>query len=136
MKQLLCMMLMLLLGNYATVKSSTPDNSVVEIQLTESDDRELAKGNDTTTYGRPQVRGIAPQSAYAYIYNKVVSIDFTETFSCVVVTITKESTGAVVRTETSSNPSTLNIPLNGESSGSYRIEIEADGVYMEGVFTL
>ncbi|WP_290092922.1 DUF3244 domain-containing protein [uncultured Bacteroides sp.] len=50
--------------------------------------------------------------------------------------MTNESTGETVYSETCSNPAALNINLNGESTGNYLIEIEADDTLLIGVFYL
>lgn len=50
------------------------------------------------------------------------------------ITITNETTGETVYSETCSNPVTLNIDLNGEKSGEYSIEIETDDIFLEGYF--
>lgn len=52
------------------------------------------------------------------------------------VTITHTATGEIVHTESYSNPVTLSIDLYGENSGSYLIEIEADGTLLTGGFSL
>lgn len=114
-------------------------NTNGEIVLTVSDDtgRDI-KGQPTqiSPEERPITRGIILQPAYAYIYNKVVSIDFNVTVENATVTITNTVTGETIHSEVYSNPATLSINLNGENSGSYFIEIEADGTLLTGDFSL
>lgn len=74
--------------------------------------------------------------ADAYLYNDVVDISFNENIAVVSVTVTNESTGETVYSETHSNPAALSIDLNGESSGNYLIEIEADDALLIGGFNL
>ena len=52
------------------------------------------------------------------------------------VTITNESTGETVYSETHSSPAALNIDLNGESTGNYLIEIETEDTLLTGSFSL
>lgn len=93
--------------------------------------------NGTTSEERvPIKRCIQLQPAYAYLYNNVVNIDFSETFSTVIISITNEASGEIIYSETCSNPASLSIDLNGESNGNYLIEIEAEDIYLEGSFSL
>ncbi len=86
--------------------------------------------------GGPVVRSIYMPIADAYLYNNVVNINFNGNIAVVNVTIMNESTGETVYSETHSSPAALNIDLNGESSGNYLIEIEADDTYLQGRFSL
>ena len=86
--------------------------------------------------GGPVVRSIYMPIVDAYLYNNVVNVSFNENIAVVNVTITNESTGETVYSETCSNPAALNINLNGESTGNYLIEIEADDTLLIGVFYL
>lgn len=84
----------------------------------------------------PIVRSIYIPVADAYLYNNVVNISFNENIAVVNVTITNESTGETVYSETHSNPAILSIDLSSESSGNYLIEIETDDTYLQGTFPL
>lgn len=86
--------------------------------------------------GGPVVHSIYMPIVDAYLYNNVVNVSFNENIAVVNVTITNESTGETVYSETCSNPAALNINLNGESTGNYLIEIEADDTLLIGVFYL
>lgn len=90
----------------------------------------------TSEEGLPIRRSVQRQIADAYLYNNVVNISFNEDIAVVNVTITNESTGETVYSQTYSNPSSLNIDLNGENSSNYLIEIEADDTFLSGSFSL
>lgn len=84
----------------------------------------------------PINRSIIPQFAYAYLYNKVVSISLEEVTPVVTIKITQESTGETVYSQEYMSPSAVTIDLNSMSAGIYRIEIAADNCCLEGEFTL
>lgn len=133
MKKLLLILLAIVsLGN---VLHGAEENNPVEITLQQTDDNDTKRVIDKEGQS-PIRRSIQRQIAYAYIYNKVVSINFNATIEDATVTITKTSTGETVHTEAYSNPATLRIDLNGKNSGSYLIEIEADGSLLTGEFSL
>lgn len=96
-------------------------------------EREIPKDDQILTT-RP--RSVVPQPAYASIYNKVITLEFTESFSSANVIISNKITGEVIYSETSNTLDYLSIDLNGESSGEYLIKIEADDILLEGVFSL
>ncbi|MDE5710634.1 MAG: DUF3244 domain-containing protein [Bacteroides sp.] len=133
MKKLLLILLAIVsLGN---VLHAAEENNPVEITLQQTDDNDTKRVIDKEGQS-PIRRSIQRQIAYAYIYNKVVSINFNATIEDATVTITHTATGETVHTEAYSNPTTLRIDLNGENSGSYLIEIEADGSFLTGEFSL
>lgn len=109
-------------------------NSGKEIQL---ESQATKTRNGTSSEERvPIKRSIQLQPAYAYLYNNAVNIDFSETFSTVIISITNEASGEIIYSETCSNPASLSIDLNDESNGNYLIEIEAEDIYLEGSFSL
>ncbi|MDE6349103.1 MAG: DUF3244 domain-containing protein [Bacteroides sp.] len=126
-----CSSLFSLNANAATAQDNTG-----EIELTYRPIRTKDGTGSTSEEGLPIRRSIQRQIAYAYIYNKVVSIDFNAAIESATVTITNIVTGETVHAETYSDPTTLNIDLNGENSGSCLIEIEADGTLLTGEFSL
>ncbi|MEL5893434.1 DUF3244 domain-containing protein [Bacteroides sp. GD17] len=130
--------LLFIITSTTTSKAEELVNNSREITLTvtQDDTRDLGQGHDVEPDDIKVPRSIILQPAYAYLYNNVVSLDFTETFSAVIVTITNNATGETVYSETCSNPATLNIDLSSESSGNYLIEIEADDTRLEGNFSL
>lgn len=133
MKKLLLILLAIVsLGN---VLHAAEENNPVEITLQQTDDNDTKRVIDKEGQS-PIRRSIQRQIAYAYIYNKVVSINFNATIENATVTITHTATGKTVHTEAYSTPATLRIDLNGENSGSYLIEIEADGSLLTGEFSL
>lgn len=83
----------------------------------------------------PATRNIS-QPAYAYVNHNVICIDFNESLSTATINITNELTGKTVCEETFYNPTSINIDLNGEDSGSYLIRIESDGALLYGSFML
>ncbi|WP_297676622.1 DUF3244 domain-containing protein [uncultured Bacteroides sp.] len=140
MKQILFFMMLLFAGSKVAInaKSLSQDSNGV-IVLTVSDDtgREIKdQPTQISPEEMPITRGIIRQPAYAYIYNKVISIDFNATIEDATITITNATTGETVYTEISSNPVTINIDLNGEGNGDYIIEIEADGILLIGYFSI
>lgn len=135
MKKLLFVLLTII--SFSNVLYAAKENNPVEIVLQQVDDDDDNLKELIDKEGQSPIRrSIQRQIAYAYIYNKVVSIDFNATIENATVTITRTATGETVHTETYSNPVTLCIDLNGENSGSYLIEIEADGTLLTGEFSL
>ena len=133
MKRLLLILLTIFsLGNIVIYAEKT--NGCIKILLQESvsDDDDVPINKE----GGPIVRSIYMPIADAYLYNNVVNISFNASIAVVNVTITNESTGETVYSETHSSPTALSIDLNGESSDNYRIEIEAKNTRLEGNFNL
>lgn len=106
------------------------------IVLTSHPIRPKDRTGSTSEEGLPIKRSIQLQIADAYLYNDVVDISFNESIAVVSVTITNESTGETVYSETHSNPAALSIDLSSESSGYYLIEIEVNDTYLKGDFSL
>lgn len=135
MKKLLFVLLTII--SFSNVLYAAKENNPVEIVLQQADDDDDKLKELIDKEGQSPIRrSIQRQIAYAYIYNKIVSIDFNATIENATVTITHTATGETVHTEAYSNPTTLCIDLNGENSGSYLIEIEADGTLLTGEFSL
>lgn len=132
-KLLLILFAIVSLGN---MLHAAEDNNPVEIVLQQTDNNDEIKEIPDKEEQSPIRRSLQQQIAYAYIYNKVVSIDFNATIENATVTVTNTATGETVYFEAYSNPVTLSIDLNGENSGSYLIEIEADGTLLTGEFIL
>ena len=85
---------------------------------------------------KPISRSLIPQIAYAYLYNKVVSVSFEEMIPAVSIKITKESTGETVYSQEYMSPAEASIDLNIQDSGTYYIEIISDKISLEGEFAL
>lgn len=122
--------------NASLLKAESPSNfKQITLQVYEDDDREI-RDKDPSHPVQPVVRGLVSQPVYAYLCNNVISIDFTETFSTAIISITHKSTNEIIYSEMSSVPNNLSIDLNGENNGEYLIKIEADDILLEGVFSL
>lgn len=131
MKRLLLILLTIFsLGNIVVHAEKVNDCIKIVLQQTVSDDPPIKKD------GGPIVRSIYVPVVDAYLYNNVVNVSFNENIAVVNVIVTNETTGETVYSETSSNPVTLNIDLNGENAGIYFIEIEMDSTCMQGSFSL
>ncbi|WP_274972418.1 DUF3244 domain-containing protein [Bacteroides fluxus] len=131
MKRLLLILLTIFsLGNIAVHAEKVNDCIKIVLQQTVSDDPPIKKD------GGPIVRSVYVPVVDAYLYNNVVNVSFNENIAVVNVIVTNETTGETVYSETSSNPVTLNIDLNGENAGIYFIEIEMDSTCMQGSFSL
>lgn len=83
-----------------------------------------------------QARSVSIPTAYAYLCNNIVSINFSETFSSATISITNETTGETVFSETCSNPVSFSIDLSNEEIGGYIINIKADDIILKGQFFL
>lgn len=138
MKRIFYLIAILFIAGNAIAANDNKSISNKEIVLTSSEDetRYIGKEVDIEPGNGLTPRSVTFQPVYAYLCNKIVSIDFTEMFSTVNILITHESTGEIVYTETCSTPATFNINLNGESNGEYLIKIETDDILLEGVFSL
>lgn len=122
-----------------TSRAQAVDDNNKEIVLTESkdDDTRDTKGEKDIEPGNAEiVRSMAFRFAYAYLFNDIVSVDFTQPFSAVRIIITNTATGETIYSEEHDTPAALNIDLNGEKRGDYLIEIEADGLCLEGNLSL
>lgn len=136
MKTLKALILILFFCNGLSTLAAQECNNTAMIALTSYPIKTKDGTGSTSEEGLPIRRSVQRQIADAYLYNNVVNISFNEDIAVVNVTITNESTGETVYSETYSNPSSLNIDLNGESYGSYMIEIETDTTYLKGTFSL
>ncbi len=134
MKHVLIFLVSLFLMNSVTAANEEQSTEII-LTETNNNDPDFLPEEDTTP-GSPRPRTPLFKPAYAYLSGSTVSIDFTATFSTVVVTVTQAVTGEVVATRTLFNPSTLNLSLEGASSGEYLLAIEADAILLEGSFIL
>lgn len=123
-------------NGFSTLAAQEYNANVEMIALTSYPIRPKDRTGSTSEEGLPIKRSIQLQIADAYLYNDVVNISFNESIAVVSVTITNESTGETVYSETHSNPAALSIDLSSESSGYYLIEIEVNGTYLKGDFSL
>lgn len=84
---------------------------------------------------RPSTRNIV-QPILAYVYNNAICINFNMPQSNANINIINEQTGETIYRESCNDPANIYINLDGESNGSYLIEIELDGILMFGSFEL
>lgn len=84
---------------------------------------------------RPSTRNIV-QPILAYVYNNAICINFIMPLSSATINIINEQTGETIYEESFNDPANININLDGESNGSFLIEIEMDRIHMFGSFEL
>ena len=85
---------------------------------------------------KPISRSVIPQIAYAYLYNKVVTVSFEEAMLTVTIKIIKEATGEIVYSQEYMNPTVISVDLTGQDSETYSIEVVSDTISLEGEFML
>ena len=85
---------------------------------------------------KPISRSLIPQIAYAYLYNKVVTVSFEEAMLTVTIKIIKEATGEIVYSQEYMNPTVISVDLTGQDSETYSIEVGSDTISLEGEFML
>lgn len=109
-----------------------------EIMLKQKDGDRDPSGQvgDTSPEGAPQTRSSVFLPVCAYLYNKVVTVDFQAVFSAATVNVINETTGETVYSELFTNPASFSIDLNGKYAGEYIIEIVSDEMMLEGSFKL
>ncbi|EKU91072.1 DUF3244 domain-containing protein [Bacteroides oleiciplenus] len=109
-----------------------------EIMLTQKNgDREIGdKDSEITPEGAPQTRSSVFQPVCAYLYNKVITVDFQAAFSAVTVNVINEATGEAVCSKQLISPTSFSIDLSGKDAGDYMIEIISDKISLEGYFPL
>lgn len=83
--------------------------------------------------------GISPISlfqptAYATLYNKVVSVDLSELPEGATVTITRTATGEKVYSQTGMG--SMEIDLSACGKGRYQIDVVSGGLWLQGEFIL
>lgn len=127
---------MIMSTTITNAKEYANNDGVITLTASQDEERHISRGHDVEPDKAATPRSVILQPVYAYLHGQVVSLDFTEIFSSATVTITGISTGETVYSETCSNPATLNIDLNGASTGNYLIEIETDDTLLVGKFSL
>ena len=85
---------------------------------------------------KPISRSLIAQIAYAYLYNKVVTVSFEEAMPTVTIKIIKEATGETVYSQEYMNPTVISVNLTGQDSETYSIEVVSDTISLEGEFIL
>lgn len=109
-----------------------------EIMLTQKDGDRNPPGQigDVSPENAPQTRSVISQPVCAYLYNKVVTVDFQAVFSAVTVSVVNKTSGEAVYSEVFVDPTSFSIDLNGKDTGEYIIEIVSDEMMLEGDFKL
>ena len=112
--------------------SAQDDNSNMEVIVLDSypikdKDESGSKGEK----GTPIKRSPRQRLAHAYLYNNVVSVNINRTIAVINVTITNESTGETVSSETYCNPTYFDIDLSSEDNGNYLIRIETENIFLQ-----
>ena len=130
MKILLFILISLLVWGGSVYAQSS--NIVMEIALY----KDIKNDNNVDPEDMPVTRSPIFLPVYAYLYNKVVTVDFQATFSAVTVNVVSDVTGETVYSELLVNPTNVSIDLNGADSGDYRLEIISDEIALEGYFPL
>lgn len=103
-------------------------NNPMEIKLIENDVPE--KGRD------PVTRSLPLKFVQAYLYNRVVSIQFNADPTSVTVEITRLQTGVKVYSKTIHQDDLFTFDLTGWQSGEYKLCIKTDEKIFEGKFAL
>lgn len=98
--------------------------------------KDIKNDNNVDPEDMPVTRSPIFLPVHAYLYNKVVTVDFQATFSAVTVNVVSDVTGETVYSELLVNPTNVSIDLNGADSGDYRLEIISDEIALEGYFPL
>lgn len=73
-------------------------------------------------------------TAYATLYNKVVSVDLSELPEGATVTITRMTTGEEVYSQTGMG--SMEIDLSACGKGQYQIDVVSGGLWLQGEFKL
>lgn len=131
MKKALLILVAVFSLNYALpVSAQRGNSSFTKITLTSAGRKDPSyKGNG------PATRSIA-QPILAYVCNNAICINFNIPLSSATINIINEQTGKTIHEESFNDPANININLDGESNGSFLIEIELDGIHMFGSFEL
>ena len=126
-------LLIILITEFISVCSiqAQEKGSMVEYNNTE---REIPLKN--LQPNKPISRSLIPQIAYAYLYNKVVTVSFEEAMLTVTIKIIKEATGEIVYSQEYMNPTVISVDLTGQDSETYSIEVVSDTISLEGEFML
>lgn len=129
-KALLILVVVFSLNNAIPVSAQRENSSFTKITLTSAGRKDPSyKGKE------PATRSIA-QPILAYVCNNDICINFNIPLSSATINIINEQTGKTIYEESFNDPTNININLDGESIGSYLVEIKLDGIHMFGSFEL
>lgn len=130
MKKLLSILIAAFFLSNIVTYAQKKNNPFTEIALIQ------AKRKNPTSKGDTPISRSIIQTANAYLYNNTVCVDFNEVLSTVTILLINESTGETVYAEACDAPTNISINLDKESCSNYFIQIESDGVFLYGNFTL
>lgn len=130
MKKLLSILIAAFFLSNIVTYAQKENNPFTEIALIQ------AKRKNPTSKGDTPISRSIIQTANAYLYNNTVCVDFNEVLSTVTILLINESTGETVYAEACDVPTNISINLDKESCSNYFIQIESDGVFLYGNFTL
>lgn len=130
MKKLLSILIVAFFLSNIVTYAQKENNPFTEIALTQ------AKRKDPISKGDTPISRSIIQTANAYLYNNTVCVDFNEVLPTVTILLINESTSETVYAEACDTPTNISINLDKESCSNYFIQIESDGVFLYGNFTL
>ena len=130
MKKLLSILIVAFFLSNIVTYAQKENNPFTEIALIQ------AKRKNPTSKGDTPISRSIIQTANAYLYNNTVCVDFNEVLPTVTILLINESTSETVYEEACDTPTNISINLDKESCSNYFIQIESDGVFLYGNFTL
>lgn len=130
MKKLLSILIVAFFLSNIVTYAQKENNPFTEIALIQ------AKRKNPTSKGDTPISRSIIQTANAYLYNNTVCVDFNEVLPTVTILLINESTSETVYAEVCDTPTNISINLDKESCSNYFIQIESDGVFLYGNFTL
>ena len=123
----LCWILLGIQQMYAQIPGSENGNEQIEIELVET---------DVPIKKDPITRSLSLKFVQAYLYNKVVSIQFNADPTSVTVEVTRLQTGVKVYSKTIHQDNFFTFELIGCQSDEYKLCIKTDEKMFEGKFAL
>ena len=130
MKKLLSILIVAFFLSNIVTYAQKENNPFTEIALIQ------AKRKNPTSKGDTPISRSIIQTANAYLYNNTVCVDFNEVLPTVTILLINESTSETVYAEACDTPTNISINLDKESCSNYFIQIESNGVFLYGNFTL
>ena len=123
-------MKVLLISLVAMLIGHLPINAITEKtnSTTENEEREIP----LILEGDISPISIFQPTAYATLYNKVVSVDLSELSEGATVTITRMATGEQIYSQTGMG--SMEIDLNACGKGQYQIDVVSGGLWLQGCF--
>ncbi len=131
MKTLILLLIFLWMGTlpfYAKGGNASSTTTTTDTEKSEKKEIPLILQRDKIAYSLVQF------TAYAYLYNKVVSVDFSELPGTFTARITNLSTGKEVASQTFCE--FVEIDLSACSGGDYQLDIMSEDEWLQGEFTL